>query len=200
MRAIAGQSTPPDWADSVLHLLLKPEDRDSVSGDLLEEYRELLRAGCDRPVADRWYLRQVAGFVWRAAWWWGGLLAMLSIGRDALDWFNPPASFYARSLVTTWVHVALFAGIGFTTVWRGRSLFGAAAVGLAAQMVATGVIFVSTILLIGVWHDPGTLNAIEQSGGIAEAFSLPLVVLAPAALLSMLGGALASVVRGSAGK
>jgi hypothetical protein len=31
---------PPQWAERLLRLLLKPEDRDSVSGDLLEEYRD----------------------------------------------------------------------------------------------------------------------------------------------------------------
>jgi len=36
---------PPRWAEATLRLLLKPEDRDSVSGDLLEEYRDHHRAG-----------------------------------------------------------------------------------------------------------------------------------------------------------
>ena len=31
---------PPEWAEALLRLLLKPEDRESVSGDLLEEYRQ----------------------------------------------------------------------------------------------------------------------------------------------------------------
>ena len=35
---------PPRWAESLLRMLLSPEDRDSVSGDLLEEYRESMRA------------------------------------------------------------------------------------------------------------------------------------------------------------
>jgi hypothetical protein len=46
--------------------LLKPEDRESVSGDLLEEYRETIVPTLG-PAADRWYVRQVASFLLRAS-------------------------------------------------------------------------------------------------------------------------------------
>ena len=46
---------PPQWAESLLEMMLPPRDRDSVCGDLLEEYRQsvvpALGAG-----ANRWYL------------------------------------------------------------------------------------------------------------------------------------------------
>ncbi len=50
---------PPQWAESLLVLLLKPGDRETISGDLLEEYREerLPRLGHAR--AYFWYIRQV---------------------------------------------------------------------------------------------------------------------------------------------
>jgi hypothetical protein len=50
---------PPRWAESLLRMLLAPEDRDSVSGDLLEEYRESIVPAL-RGKADGWYVRQVA--------------------------------------------------------------------------------------------------------------------------------------------
>jgi hypothetical protein len=60
MREIAEELTPPVWAETLLRLVLKSEDRDSVSGDLLEEYRESVRAGRDRLAANRWYVRHLA--------------------------------------------------------------------------------------------------------------------------------------------
>ena len=179
---------PPEWAETVLRLFLKPEDGDSVSGDLLEEYRETVHAGRDRVAANRWYVRQVSGFVWRATWAWAALLAMLTLGRSALDWFLPPASFYTRSLVTTYTHLAVFVTVGFLAVSRGRSVAGAVAAVLGAQMIAVPMIFAGTVGLIGIWHDPQTLAAIEHSGGIGELFTLPIAVMGPAVLLSILGG------------
>ena len=167
---------PPAWADPILRLFLKPEDRDSVSGDLLEEYRETILAGRDRAAADRWYVRQVGGFLWRATWAWAALLALLALGRDALDLLVPPASFYTRSVVTTYSHVAVFLALGFQAAWRGRSLPAAAAAALGAQALATLTIFGATIVFLGIWHDARTLAAIEHSGGISEMFTLPLIV------------------------
>jgi hypothetical protein len=189
------RTTPPVWAEHALRLLLKTDDRDSVSGDLLEEYRESVHAGRERLAADRWYVRQVVGFMWRATWFWGVLLALLTIGRVVFDWFDPPSSFYTRSLVSTCSHAAVFVSVGFSAVWRGRSLLGAAAVGLAAQTLGAAMIFAATILLLGVWQDPQTSIAIAQSGGIGELFTLPIAVMGPAVLLSTLGGAAASVFR-----
>ena len=185
---------PPAWAESVLLMVLKPQDRDSVSGDLLEGYRESVRAGTNQIDADRWYVRQVAGFFWRATWFWGLLLATMSVGRSALDWFDPPASFYTRSAVTTYAHVAVFISIGVSSAWRGRSIPGAAAAGLAAQSVAIVLIFAAQMAFLVIWHDPRTLDAIAASGGMAEGFALPIVILLPALVLSALGGVIGVVV------
>src|SRR3954462_9737052 len=59
---------PGAWAEAVLRALLPPETRESVSGDLLEQYRDeqLPRRGLFR--ARLWYLRRVAAVFWRTAW------------------------------------------------------------------------------------------------------------------------------------
>src|SRR6185295_15827080 len=96
------EPTPPAWAEDIVRLLLKPEDRDSVSGDLLEEYRVSVVPARGRARADRWYLGQMMGFVWRSASVWALLLAMSIIGRDTLDWWlSPTDDFYARSIAST---------------------------------------------------------------------------------------------------
>jgi hypothetical protein len=56
------------WADLVLRLLLKPRDRDTISGDLLEEYRERVLPARGPLAAHVWYLRQVLSFVTPVAW------------------------------------------------------------------------------------------------------------------------------------
>ncbi len=189
----APDSNPPASAEAALRLFLKSEYRESVSGDLLEKYREMIHVGRGHAAADRWYLRQVAGFLWRATWAWGAVLALLALGRFALDVFVPPASFYTRAMVTTWSHIAIFTIIGFHAVRRGRSFEDALPAVLGAQIMAILMIWTGSLVILGIWHDPQTLTAIEQSGGIAEGFALPIVMTGPAILLAGLGGAAAVV-------
>lgn len=59
---------PPRWAESLLRVCLPPADRDAVSGDLLEEYRDTVRPFRGRFGADGWYLRRVAGVLGRLLW------------------------------------------------------------------------------------------------------------------------------------
>jgi len=196
---------PPAWAEAILPLFLKPEDSESVSGDLLEEYREAVHAGGNRLAADRVYVRQAAGFVWRATWMWAVVLALLALGRSALDVFVPPASFHTRSVVVTYLHIAVFVTIGFRAAWRRRPvqvdairgglerLSEGVAATLAAHLMAIVPIYAGALLFLGFRHDPQTLAAIERSGGLVEMFGLPLAITGPAVLLSMLGGAAALV-------
>ena len=213
MNLSGSDANPPAWAEAILCLFLRSEDRDTVSGDLLEEYREAVQAGGDRPAADRAYLRQAAGFLWRATWMWAVLLALLTLGRFALDVFVRPASFHMRSVVDTYLHVAVFLAIGFGAAWRRRSVHADAGPGgpergverglerlsdavaavLSTQIMANLMIFAGNLVFLGIWHDTQTLTAIEQSGGIGEVFFLPVVVTAPAVLLSILGGTAALI-------
>ena len=57
--------TPPRWSESLLRALLRDRDRDTISGDLLEEYRESAVPTLGERGARRWYRRQVARLVWR---------------------------------------------------------------------------------------------------------------------------------------
>ena len=54
---------PPGWLERLLMLCLAPRDRETISGDLLEEYREeqVPRMGSLR--ANIWYLRQSVSFL-----------------------------------------------------------------------------------------------------------------------------------------
>jgi hypothetical protein len=185
-------ANPPAGGEPFLRFFLKPTDRDSVSGDLLEEYREMVLAGRDRAAADRWYLRQVAGFLWRATWAWATLLAVFTLGRSALDVFLPPASFATRATVTTYGHIAIFIALGFHSAWRGRSLADSVAAVVSTQIMANLMIFAGSLAFLGIWHDSQTVATIERTGGWEEFFLFfPVFVTFVGVLLSILGGAAA---------
>jgi hypothetical protein len=52
-------ATPPRWAERLLRFFLSPRDRDTIPGDLLEEYREHVVPARGRTRANFWYVRQV---------------------------------------------------------------------------------------------------------------------------------------------
>ena len=130
---------PPRWAEVGLHALLRRDDAETVSGDLLEEYRETIYPTRGRWRADLWFVRQVAGFAWRAGGVWGCVQGAAMVGRDGLDWFAPTNYFYTRSLITTWVAIAIFLTAGFWTAWRSRSLRLGALAGFLAGGIAAVV-------------------------------------------------------------
>src|SRR4029079_4951668 len=98
--------------------------------------------------ADSWYVRQVAGFVWRATWWWGVLLASTVIIRSALDWFVPPATFAARAAVTTRAPVALFAAAGFWSAWRTRSLAAGVLGGMVMGVISAALVVAGSLAIL----------------------------------------------------
>jgi hypothetical protein len=190
------EPTPPAWAEHVLRLLLTPEDRETVSGDLLEEYRVSVLPLRGRMRADVWYLRQVMGFVWRSASVWGLLLAMSIIGRDTLDWWlSPTDDFYARSIVSTSVAVALFACAGGLTAWRSRSIGSGMLAGIATGLIAGVIVNVGSLVMLAVKHDPHTMAMIRASGGLDEVFSLPILITLPGTVCATLGAAAAKTLR-----
>jgi len=188
-------NTPPRWADVVLRMLLAPQDRQTVSGDLLEEYRESIHPTRGQRRADLWYVGQVAGFAWRANRIWAGLLSGAFVARTALDWFWPTADFHARSMVSTTVGTGIFVWAGFFAAWRTDALRAGALAGIATALIGAIISVVGTSLLLAIWHDAPTLAAIDGSGGLGEVFTLPVMLVVPGALLGALGGLLGGTSR-----
>jgi hypothetical protein len=52
----------------MLRALLRPSDRESVSGDLLEEYRAARRPALGALRANAWYMKHVVSVLWRLVW------------------------------------------------------------------------------------------------------------------------------------
>ena len=186
---------PPGWAEALLRLALDSRDQASVSGDLLEEFRENIRPTLGPSAANGWYIRQVMGFVIRSnvvpALLFGGAF----VARTALDWLQPPADFHTRSLISTLVAVSILLVSGFSASWKNGTILAGGLSGVSTTVLATLLTTIGALGLLVIWHDPATLQAIEASGGLGEVFFLPVMLIVPGVLLSAIGGAVGTVIH-----
>jgi hypothetical protein len=60
------RQTPPRWAEVLLEWLLGERDRETVVGDLMEEYAESVLPRRGRAGANLWYLRQASSLLRRS--------------------------------------------------------------------------------------------------------------------------------------
>jgi hypothetical protein len=177
---------PPRWAESLLRLMLPARDCEAVSGDLLEEYRASIVPALGGR-ADLWYVRQVAGFVWRTNALWALLFAAAFLARTAYDWRVPATDFATRSTVSTWFGVTtLFAAAAWAS-WRSHSVASGVLTAIMTTQIAAVISVAGAALLFAVWHDPLTRAAIAGSGGLGEVFVLPFVMIIPAVVVGSLG-------------
>lgn len=195
MNGAPEQVRPPRWAESMLLLLLEPKHRESVSGDLLEEYREVIQPARGSCAADLWYARQLAGFLSRQTGIWAGLFAAAFIARTAYDWLDPVDNFHARATVSTAIGLSVLFAVAFVAAWRAKSIFAGplAAIVTSGTAATLSVIGVATLLVLR--HDPLTWRAIERSGGVAEAFTLPFLLIIPAILVGLAAGVAGNLCR-----
>jgi hypothetical protein len=146
---------PPRWLERLLLWCLPERDRETISGDLLEEYREiqLPRGGPMR--ANIWYLRQFLGFLavrsfggsaMRASLTWlcvGTVLAgaWLAVMENILR--HP--GYAARSVVAACIVIQGLATMLFL-MWQGRPLFRIIVLVAAGGVAVLGVSAVARIL------------------------------------------------------
>lgn len=187
MKRADSDAQPPRWAESLLRSLLKPEDRESVSGDLLEEYRETVVPTLGS-AADRWYVRQVASFLLRASWMPGGILGAALVGRYLLDTLAPPRDYVLRATISTYTIMGACLWTGFTAAWSRRSLRTGMVISVSAATVGALVSIIGSGVMLAMWHDPATLDAWRRSGGLDEAFiDVPLKLVAIGATVGFAG-------------
>jgi hypothetical protein len=182
------EATPPAWAEALLRDVLVPADGDSVSGDLLEEYREIVHPLRGPWRADVWYVKQVLGFVWRDARLWGTLFGAAFVGRTALDWLLPTTDFHIRASVSTYAGITLLLTAAFLAARRSGSIAAGMIAGVATASIGAALSIAGTVALLAIRHDPRTMAAIVGSGGLAEAFTLPFMMVLPGFVLGFFGG------------
>jgi hypothetical protein len=179
----------------LLRVFLTPADVDSVSGDLLEEYRDTIHPARGQSAADAWYAIQVLGFVARSARIWAVLFAAGFITRTALDWLAPPNDFHARAAVSTFLGIGLLLTTGLWASMRSGSPVAGTCAGVAATAIAALISVIGTAGLLVTWHDSGTLAAIRASGGLGEVFELPVMMILPGAVLGTIGGVVGAMIK-----
>jgi hypothetical protein len=88
----ATSNCPPLWAESFLLNVLKPRDRESILGDLLEEYREERLTKLGHTGANLWYIRQILGIVFFQALKGGAmkrsLMGLCFLNLTVSAWFG----------------------------------------------------------------------------------------------------------------
>lgn len=185
---------PPRWAESLLRTMLRPQDRDSISGDLLEEFRESI-IPAHGAGANAWYIRQVGGYVLRETWIWSTLVASIFIGRGLVDTLAPihytPGVIATRSAIMSWALIATFVLCTAWHAWRTRRI-GSAMLLVAVAAVAGGILTTAgSLVSLAIWHDPDTLRAIATSGGLEEMLVGPMIGGLVYGLVTGLPGAIA---------
>ncbi len=70
---------PPRWAELLLEQLLRARERETVTGDLREEYAEFLVPQVGRLRANFWYLRQIYSIAQRCIREGGTMTKLLSL-------------------------------------------------------------------------------------------------------------------------
>jgi len=188
---------PPAWADTWLRLLLPARDRDTVSGDLMEEYRENVRPSKSRLAADIWYVGQVSRFAWRPGLW-AIFLAAAYISRTAFDWFVPTTNFVPRAEATTLVMISTLLVIGASSTLRSQSIGAGIVATASALIMSAAMCTIATTLMYVGWQSPQLIDAINSSGGLAEVYSLPIMLIVPGTAIGAFGACIARL-RGSRG-
>lgn len=189
---------PPRWAELILMAVVPLDRRASVSGDLLEGFREKAGSLAGPRLARRWYIRQVAGFAWRSVLPWTLLIVALFVGRNTLDALVPTHDFHVRATIATLVAATIWFTAGFLTAWRMRTVQSAAVTGALTAAVAPAVTISLTLIMVAglvVTDNRDVLAAIDRAGGVGEMFVLPLLVFLPATTLAVLGGLAAAGIR-----
>jgi hypothetical protein len=111
-------------ADFVLRLLLTRRNRETISGDLLEEYREVVLPARGRFRGSVWYWRQVLSFMSPLAIGvtFGTLLGVANLIDTAVEPLADDSGAvmlaFAAVLLGTWAAVAFLAGRRTQSFWQ----------------------------------------------------------------------------------
>jgi hypothetical protein len=189
---------PPAALQWLLECLLPIESDQSVSGDLIELYRDQVdRAHAEAP-ANRWYAGQVAQLLWR----WTGLFVVLvaaaHVIRTAFDTFSPvvpgPHAWQFRSALTTWSAIVIYLTAGLYGGARTGKTSAGMVTALTAHVLGTLIATAVDLVLFAAVINRSTFARDQwyATGGWGEAFGLPLILCPIVAMLGFIGGACAS--------
>ncbi len=150
---------PPRWAEAWLRLLLPARDRETVSGDLLEEYRDTVRPARGRLRADAWYVAQVCGFAWRSSRLAIALLLLSPFVSQVLGRTTRIDGIAFSGWLTFapfWLALVPPAGVmlwaGAHASWRANRFWAGTAVGFVASLLFTKVLLGGFLVGLLIWQ------------------------------------------------
>lgn len=161
---------PPRWMEWMMRAALRPRDRDTVSGDLIEEYREEVFPAKGRWAADFWYLRQALSLINGA--WFGVLLGVLVSG-----WMVVGSLVFVVN--QSWDHL----GAGVDTRYAlNKALFDPLAFNSTVELVVIFVLLYLSPVLPGFWsrRHGGKIAATMMAGALASFMIFSMTAIAGA--------------------
>ena len=200
------EKNPPRWAETMLRSFVRPSDRESISGDLLEEYRAARRPLLGALGANLWYIKHVLSVLWQLIRPSALALAGLSI-LLALTVFRPghhaphqsPATqpmlwsllvkgVWYGSIVpcpgTSLLDALIYFGAGYHAFQRTRLLRAGLLAAAATSVVGTTVLFAAAAIIT-----PGLALAVVVNPLLLLILSVYLLIpLGYAVLLGALAG------------
>lgn len=175
------RTSPPRWLEAVLLWSLPPRSRETISGDLLEEYRDQKLPSLGATGANLWYLRQTASLLCtrsfggpasRTALAWVSVFTILAgLWLALMEQVLRHSGYAQRTSISVFIAVQGLATVILLMAGRQSKLFalvliGAMALGALAvsAMVGTmrGAHFEGFVLVIG----SGLLLQAVLTGGI----------------------------------
>ena len=140
-----------NWGDIVLRLLIRRRNRDSISGDLLEEYREHVVPTMGPRAARLWYIRQILSLV--SPLTWGLTIGIIFGGWQLVDTAIEPLAddsggtmaVLLGSLLLLWTLTSVAASL------RSRQFTHAILAGTLAGLATMAVLDVSAILRVNIF-------------------------------------------------
>jgi hypothetical protein len=208
---LARDANPPRWAERLLRVILKPGDKDTITGDLLEEYREAVvpHRGVFR--AELWYVGQILSLIHGVRF---GLVCGALVA--AYTWMSTNLSPLAED---TPVAVGTFFGTillmwavgGYAAQRRSGRIVEATRVGAIGGVVTMFVLNLTTILRNNVFLDSvsqrsdwqGLIWNFHQSGFHSFRAYANYVYVRGTPLILFIGfvaGATSGVIGGSIGR
>jgi hypothetical protein len=147
--------SPPRWLERLLLQCLPARDRETISGDLLEEYREVQLPRLGPMRANVWYLRQLLSFLlarsfggspMRASLTWMSLLtALAGFWLAVMEQVLKHPGYAGRSAIAAGIVIQGLATVLFM-VWHGRPILRVIVLAGAASVVVLGTSAIIRIL------------------------------------------------------
>jgi hypothetical protein len=141
---------PPSWLEAVLRALLRSDQVENVSGDLLEIYRDEKLPSLGPAGADRWYFRQVIWQFFRGYWPWVACSAAALAAHDVINTYRDAsgAELIDVELLIPGV-LASFFFVGLHGGWRHGRVQGGLAAAIGAYLVTWSFL---KVWLMATWY------------------------------------------------